>query len=1230
MKHKKVWTIFSMVIVIGLFFLQTEAEQFPIGGMPAYFHKTGYDYPTSSSQISDVKELGINILWTTSKNMLNFASDSGLKAIYYGNNWNMKPNNWNYGQYAVYNSDLQIPQFYTFCPFSHTSVVGEEVPDPLAKNGFAWWVGVNEYPAGWAQQGLIVNYQQDNWWWDMDFDIEYKAKFRLKVNDNTSHTAVAHLYVVAMENGLEETLAHQVVYADDFAYSGSYQYFDLDFTLDTSEVGSPEIAEKITVASTAKKGYSLPTMDYQIYWYDNVDLWIDRVEIYDYKSEPLLSGVYDSDIQSDLASLASYSAPHRLSIRDEPCEDNYPVSIYIKSYIDNAGYKGLTDALPEYAQGRWTHEAPDYENYLDEYHHYLSPEEYLFNHLTYQIQWWETPRLEGLFYNLKVLREKSLQNNKDFYSTILTFGWNDAQIQSLQNSGRLPDVPYSVIYDEMERRMNASVFEHLAYGTKGFHYWNIYPGLYRSRYGTIRTAAWYYAKEINDKVQTLADHLLNLTSTSAFATSFNEIPVNSFVTYVSEDSIVVGNFEHNTTGQIYFMLVNPRWYSGGEKTFMIKLNCNPTVNCVEDILATVKPWNGDPNCVSHRILEPDIYGDYTMTVTLDAGEGRLFRISSGLSGTISMDSYWSGEVLIADNITVNSNVSLKIYPGTIVKFNSGKKINVNGTLDAHGTNDNHILFTSISATPSRGDWDCIRFEDSSDDANCIVKYCEIKYADYGIYCNYANPTIENNTISNCNNGIFLNYSSPSTVKTNLITENGTGIYGITSYATITDNLFDDNGGYGVYFSGGAPHLYDNTFYRNYMGAYIISGSSPNFGPTSGDDEGYNILNENSYGIYAQYYSDPFLGSTDAYNNRIGGYNSIYDSWTRDVTAYFYTDVEAEHNYWGETPVFLASYASSIDNTPDIDNFPGGGSSLSKIVSQPLKLPEINEDYLSAGFNPKKPNPNKLSDLWLWGHDLFINSKYEDAIEVYQKLVSKFSDTEEAKKALVKISHLYNLNDKKDLSSYLESIVKNSEIDNSLKPMAYELLAIDNFQNQQYDDGIQHCQTILDQYPATDEEKMALFNLVLVAINSLNDTELASKYLSTMKQKYPNDEVTLMAREAMGEEINWALFKPTIDSEPVETVLPEKYTLRNNYPNPFNPRTTIAFDLPEESHVTLIIYDISGREVVRLVDGNLNEGFRHAVWDGKDKSGIQVSSGVYLYSIRTSSGFNATKKMVLVR
>jgi|GEM_PF-3097148 len=389
MKRLVILLIFVFIFVSEFWFLPVKAEQFPIGGMPAYFHRSGYDYPVYSSQISDVKELGINILWTTNKNMLNWAADSGLKVIYYGNNWSMKPNNWNYGQYAMYNSDLQIPQFYTFCSFSHTTVVGEEEPDPWpnTENGYAWKVSASEHSAGWAQRDLIVNYQQDNWWWDITYSIDYTAKFRLKVDYNEDPIPVAILFAVRKEGVNEEILAQQMIFADDFNNPNSYQYFELDFTLDTSSVPSSQVSKKMTVASTAKKSSDLPTTDFRVFWCGNVNLWIDQVEIYDYKSEPLLSGNYDSDIQSDINSLSTYSSTYRIDIRDEPCEDNYPIAVYIKSFIENSGHKGLTDTLPEYAENEWTHEAPDYKTYIDEYHYYLQPEEYLFNHLTYQYQW---------------------------------------------------------------------------------------------------------------------------------------------------------------------------------------------------------------------------------------------------------------------------------------------------------------------------------------------------------------------------------------------------------------------------------------------------------------------------------------------------------------------------------------------------------------------------------------------------------------------------------------------------------------------------------------------------------------------------------------------------------------------------------------------------------------------------------------------------------------------------
>ncbi len=77
---------------------------------------------------------------------------------------------------------------------------------------------------------------------------------------------------------------------------------------------------------------------------------------------------------------------------------------------------------------------------------------------------------------------------------------------------------------------------------------------------------------------------------------------------------------------------------------------------------------------------------------------------------------------------------------------------------------------------------------------------------------------------------------------------------------------------------------------------------------------------------------------------------------------------------------------------------------------------------------------------------------------------------------------------------------------------------------------------------------------------------------------------------------------------------EEFRLGQNYPNPFNPSTTIDYRVPGAAKVTLVVYDIMGNEIRRLVDGFKAAGIYRAVWDGKDASGKQVASGVYFYQM----------------
>jgi hypothetical protein len=105
-------------------------------------------------------------------------------------------------------------------------------------------------------------------------------------------------------------------------------------------------------------------------------------------------------------------------------------------------------------------------------------------------------------------------------------------------------------------------------------------------------------------------------------------------------------------------------------------------------------------------------------------------------------------------------------------------------------------------------------------------------------------------------------------------------------------------------------------------------------------------------------------------------------------------------------------------------------------------------------------------------------------------------------------------------------------------------------------------------------------------------------------------------------------KILFESGPIATAT-MPLTLYQNSPNPFNPSTEIRYYLPEKCSVSLDVYDISGALVARLTERNQVKGNHTALWDGKDGSGRQVSSGVYFYRLKAGKA-EISKKMVLTR
>jgi hypothetical protein len=104
-------------------------------------------------------------------------------------------------------------------------------------------------------------------------------------------------------------------------------------------------------------------------------------------------------------------------------------------------------------------------------------------------------------------------------------------------------------------------------------------------------------------------------------------------------------------------------------------------------------------------------------------------------------------------------------------------------------------------------------------------------------------------------------------------------------------------------------------------------------------------------------------------------------------------------------------------------------------------------------------------------------------------------------------------------------------------------------------------------------------------------------------------------------------KPGDEIGPIN--LPTAYSLDQNFPNPFNPSTTLAYSLKEAGHVTVNIYNVLGQNVRTLVDEYQNAGNYTAIWDGHDGTGSEVGSGIYFYRIK-SGDFSDIKKMVLMK
>ncbi|MDO9578232.1 MAG: right-handed parallel beta-helix repeat-containing protein, partial [Candidatus Cloacimonadales bacterium] len=547
-----------------------------------------------------------------------------------------------------------------------------------------------------------------------------------------------------------------------------------------------------------------------------------------------------------------------------------------------------------------------------------------------------------------------------------------------------------------------------------------------------------------------------------------------------------------------------------------------------------------------------------------------------------------GNITFTNKITVPTGTELVFLPGSHPTLTSTAKFDIYGSVTAVGQPDDKIFFNTNS------DWDGFyiqadagsnfqycEFENSDDPVRCLglitMKHCTIKNCTNGLYLQACDTyVVEGNEfydcvkfglfVSNINHLIFLGTNS---IWNNLLHDNSYGIYLFNTNVKIDSNYVYDNTQIGIIASSGTASIIENCCIQDTY---------------SNNPEIYLV--DESYPVIDYRYNDIIF-------NR--GY-SIYNA-DREYELY-----NCRNNYWGTTTSnyiadsfypsnwevyyypYLVSDTTGFYNSRDISLFEMG-----------LMAEEANQFQLARECYLQCIDESDYEIEKIWAASRLINCvdpengfTFTDAQQLYETISADTSHI-----VLSNLAQKQAVNCDRKNGDFQEAIMK------------YEDMLTDSLS---YIDSILVQLNIIHTYFEAESTSGRATLSFKYQENAIRDHEHARQKEASLLD---------LIREEIIEEGH---FTPVID----------KSILYNNYPNPFNPETTISFSIPEDSKVGITIYNIKGQKVKTLVSEDLEKGIHKIVWDSKDSSGKSVSSGVYFYKLDVNGKTKGLKKMLLLK
>ncbi|MGQ9702769.1 MAG: hypothetical protein ACUVQT_10025 [bacterium] len=494
--------------------------------------------------------------------------------------------------------------------------VGRAIYDAEASHDSAWVCSLNVHQPDTMQTG--------RWHWQLRIptnghfandSVRYTARYWLKIDtfDNSSNTPVCKLAICAPEYDPDSIFKDTILRIKDFPGKNRYCAFDLQFR---KKPGSNEI------------------IWYVIYWYGNVSLWADYVEVKDCYVDSLLPPIqaYNDKLKA-IAQLYSptycqYKALFRFYLRDEPFYGHFAANRYVMDFLkfDSSYQKGI-QALG--AGGRTF-----YQNYADS----VKPNELMFDYYPFRGAGYSggrTPedsgsifqnRLDELCTQLGNMRMVALENGLDFWSIPQAFGKYDSlhpDTGGSEGDWRLPT----------QRELRCATWLALAYGAKGIIYFR-----YRTRktyelgYAEWLRGLWRYdnaprepqyseVRHINSVLKEIGPLLFSLKSDTVFKSS-DGIPQDCFIKSVRilnlHDTLIqIGTFHKmSNPDDKYFIIVNRHCLAS--ESLEVIVGFEDTLRYLYDCY--------NKEIITHEWITGWPQTPYYYRIKLQPGQGRLFRV----------------------------------------------------------------------------------------------------------------------------------------------------------------------------------------------------------------------------------------------------------------------------------------------------------------------------------------------------------------------------------------------------------------------------------------------------------------------------------------------------------------------------------------------------------------------------------------------------------------------------